>query len=331
MSFPKLVDMDEPFADPFGCSSPFSEFCHPQPLAYPSYDWALHAAELRKSYFSRHIAYGFADRKTNARIKLYAEKVTMQVSNDSIFPTSTWESVGHGRKREYDVPSKGQAANPARSREESKRRAKSKVRDIALCNKFQYMFTWTLDPKKVDRTDPEAVYKKVRAFLTNATQRCGFTYVAIPEYHKLKPGEDKPGIHFHGLCNLGDVQIVRSMKRNHPRCDKHGRPVYNMTDWGLGWSTVVPLDAEYERAVNYITKYITKQDEKILGKYYLSSRSLKKSPDIIPIDQGVELSDFVDSDKLQSGQQHESTVYRDVVIWSEDFDKDSFMCPRSEV
>lgn len=331
MSFPKLVDMDEPIEDPFGCTSSFSEFCHPEPLAYPSYDWALHAADLRKAYFARHIAYGFADRKTNARIKLYAEKVTMQVSNDSIFPTSTWESVDHGRKREYDVPPKGQAAYPLRSREESKRRAKSKVRDIALCNKFQYMFTWTLDPKQVDRTDPEAVYKKVRSFLTNATQRRGFAYVAIPEYHKLKPGEDKPGIHFHGLCSLGDVEIVRSMKRNRPRCDKHGRPVYNMTDWGLGWSTVVPLDSDYERAVNYITKYITKQDEKIFGKYYLSSRSLKKSPDIIPIDQGVELSDFVDSDKLQSGQQHESTVYRDVVIWSEDFDKDSFMCPRSEV
>ena len=60
-----------------------------------------------------------------------------------------------------------------------------------------------------------------------------------------------------------------------------------MTDWPFGWSTVVPLDGEYEKAVNYVCKYISKQDSKILGKYYLSSRSLQKSPDIIPIAGGV--------------------------------------------
>ena len=307
------------FKDPFGYEDSLYNLRFP-PFAGPC------MASFRQSYWQRHIAYGIADRKTNARIKLYAEKVTMQVSNDSIFPTSDWEGE-HGKKRAYDVPPKGQASDPLRSREESKRRARAKVTDIALCNKFQYMFTWTLDPSKVDRTDPEAVYKKVRAFLTNTTQRKGFTYVVIPEYHKRKPGEEKPGIHFHGLCNLGDVQIIRSMKRKHPRFDKHGRPVYNMSDWSLGWSTVVPLDENYEKAVHYITKYITKQDEKILGKYYLSSRSLKKSPDILPIDCGVELSEFVDADKLEDGSQHISTVYRDVVICSEDFDKDSFMRP----
>ena len=112
------------------------------------------------------------------------------------------------------------------------------------------------------------------------------------------------------------------MKRGRPRLDKHGRPVFNMTDWGLGWSTVVPLDSDYEKAVNYITKYISKQETKILGKYYLSSRSLKKSPDIIPIDDlDFDYELFRDSAKLESGVQYESTVYRDVKIISEDFER----------
>lgn len=319
MAFPLL-------SDPFGYEISLFDLANPEMLSPAPWDISLQMQEQRRLYIQRHRSYGHADLKTNARIKVYGEKVTIQVSNDNIFPTSDWEN-DKGHKRTYDVPPKGQATDPERSREESKRRAKGKVRDIALCNKFSYMVTWTLDPKKVDRTDPDAVYSKVRPFLTNATQRKGFTYVIIPEYHKLKPGEDKPGIHFHGLCNLGDVKIQRSMKRNHPRYDKHGRPVYNMTDWDLGWSTVVPLDTEYEKAVNYITKYITKQDEKILGKYYLSSRCLKKSPDIIPIDDGVELNSFVDEDKIESGQQHECNVYRDVFIVSEDFDKESFMHP----
>lgn len=285
----------------------------------------------RKEFRVLYGGYGSADTKTNARVKVYLEKVTLQVSNSNIFPTADWEKPMQRDKYEPPYnPLDGEMGvekerfvpvDKERSIRESKRRAKSKVRDIALCNRFQFMFTWTLDPKKVDRTDSAAVYAKVRGFLTNMTQRKGFTYVAMPEYHKLKSGEDKPGIHFHGLCSLGGVCIERSMKRNRPRLDKNQRPVYNMTDWSLGWSTVVPLDGDYERAVNYITKYITKQDTKILGKYYLSSRSLKKSPDIIPIDDGVPFYGFRDDEKIDCGKQYESTVFRDIKIVSEDFEK----------
>ena len=285
----------------------------------------------RKDYRIKHSGYGAADTKTNARAKVYLSKITLQVANSNIFPTAQWEKPLQWEKPEipYD-PLDGEfgvekeccsPVDKERSMQESKRRAKSKVRDIALCNRFQYMFTWTLDPKRVDRTDPAAVYAKVRGFLTHMTQRKGFTYVVIPEYHKLKQGEDKPGIHFHGLCSLGSVQIERSMKRKRPRLDKSGRPVFNMTDWSLGWSTVVPLDADYDRAVNYITKYITKQETKILGKYYLSSRCLKKSPDIIPIDDGVSFYDFRDDEKLEQGKQYESSIFRDIKIVSEDYEK----------
>ena len=266
----------------------------------------------------------YPDTKTNARLKRYLAKDVLQVANDDIFPTGDYEILGtEKKKRLYDVPSKGKAVDPKRSLEESKRRAKSKIRDIALCNKFSYMFTWTLDADKIDRYDPEIIYKKMRAFLSHATQRKGFTYVCIPEYHKLKDGEEKPAIHFHGLCNLGTVNIVpATTPSGTPLTDKGGRPIYNMTDWTLGFSTCVPLDDDYEKAVNYVVKYITKAEEKIFGKWYLSSRCLQKAPDIVPIDGGISFEEFRDPEKLASNEQYETTAYLDVKIVSEEYERD---------
>ena len=309
--------------DPWGEPVPQENWLHPIPFSRASWD-STRAADFWQAYSGRLRGYGIADTKTNARVKLYLHKAILQVSNDNIFPTADWEDKKGHKGRAYDVPAKGQASDPERSAEESRRRARAKVRDIALCNQFTHMFTWTLDPKLVDRYDPEQVYKKVRPFLSNMTQRKDFRYVVIPEYHTLKPGEEKPAIHFHGLCSLGSVRIERSMKRGKPRYDKHGRPVYNMTDWGFGWSTVVPLDEHYEKAVNYVTKYISKQEHKILGKYYLSTRCLRKAPDVIPIDDGVDYDSFVDDFKLDTGQQYETTVFRDVKVVSEDFDRGAF-------
>lgn len=263
-----------------------------------------------------------ADTVTNARVKRYMFKDVFQVANDTIFPMGDYELHNSTCKRLYDVPPPGKAKDPERSLEESKRRAKSKVRDIALCNRFTHMFTWTLDPELVDRYDAEKVYKKVRTFLSNASQRKDFLYVCIPEYHTLKIGEIKPGIHMHGLCVPGDVRLAPSVRKNGTlRRDPYGRQIYNMLDWSLGWSTCVPLDENYERAVNYVTKYITKADTKIFGKWYLSSRSLTKAPDIVPLEP-MDFESFRDPAKLEDRRQTETSVYRDVKIVSEEYDKE---------
>ena len=110
-------------------------------------------------------------------------------------------------------------------------------------------------------------------------------------------------------------------KDGSPRLDKYGRQVYNMSDWQLGYSTCVRLDDNYERAVNYVTKYITKAETKIFGKWYLSSRSLRKAPDIIPVEP-VDFNDFRDEKKLEDKKQTESSIYRDVKIVSEEYDKE---------
>jgi len=252
---------------------------------------------------------------TNARMKTYLYKETVQVSNADIFRRSPYyeDENGNPPGRAYDVPSKGNGADPERSLEESQRRARSAVQDIALCNRFTHMFTWTLSPDLIDRYDAKAVYKKIRAFLSNATQRKGFRYVCIPELH------NDGAIHFHGLCSLGDVEIVQSIRKNGTlRRDGKGRLVFNMTAWTWGFSTCVELDENYERAVNYVCKYITKSDSKVFGKWYLSSRSIKKRPDIYALEP-IPYDDYK-HDLVTAGiAVKESTVFRDVKVISTDY------------
>lgn len=244
---------------------------------------------------------------TNARIKSYPSKAVVQVANQPIF----LYSPGISRARGYDVSPPGMAEDPDRAREESQRRAAARVRDIALCNRFEYFFTWTLDGSLIDRYDPEAIYPKVRNFLNNAVKRKGFAYVLVPEYHTLKNGEEIPAIHMHGLCILGEVHITRALnKAGKPLSDKHGRPIYHMPTWTLGYSTCVPLDQNWERTANYVVKYITKSEEKIFGKWYLSSRNLVKRPEIIPLDP-VRYDEFRDPDKLEKHIQYEAQIYED--------------------
>lgn len=255
---------------------------------------------------------------TNARLKVYPHTLVKQVATGAIFPTN----IGESRPRPYAVSPPGHAKDRERSMEMSRQRAKAKIRDLALCNSFEYFFTWTINPQLLDRYDSKIVYEKLRNFLANAVRRKGFSYLVVPEYHVQKSGEDKPAIHLHGLCNLGSVRIERARGKN-GRCltDKEGRPVYNMLSWKYGYSTCVPLDGNYERTANYITKYITKSDSnKIFGKWYLHSRDLVKGPDIVPL--GPENYDeFRDEEKLNVHIQTEFEVHDGLRVLSEEFPK----------
>lgn len=49
----------------------------------------------------------------------------------------------------------------------SMRRARAKLRRLALANQFDWFVTLTLDPQKVDRYDPQAIMKTVNRWLDN--------------------------------------------------------------------------------------------------------------------------------------------------------------------
>lgn len=241
-----------------------------------------------------------AEISTNARLKVYPSLTVLQVANDTIFRESGWEEA----KRSFSVPKKGEGKNPERSLLSSMHRAKAAVRDIALCNHFEYFFTGTLSPEKVDRYDSEEVYKKVSSFLKNASYRKGFQYVIVPELHT------DGAIHFHGMCNLGTLSIQRAVSpKGTQLTTERGQPIFNLLDWKLGFSECVRIDENYARTCNYLTKYITKDCKKIFGKWYLSSRNLQKKPEKILLD----CMDY-DAFLVENDDAPIIPIYRDVYI-----------------
>jgi len=167
----------------------------------------------------------------------------------------------------------------------ARRRARAALRDIAMCSDFRYFVTLTLDKDKVDRYDPVTVVKKLQTWLDNAVRRQGLAYVLVPEHHA------DGAIHFHGLFNdalpvvdSGTLSIpgakqprrVRSQKQRAELIAAGARIVWNLPRWKLGFSTAIELYGERGRAVNYVCKYIGKEQQKIGGRWYYSGGALRR-------------------------------------------------------
>lgn len=153
------------------------------------------------------------------------------------------------------------AANIQRAR----RRALKALQDHVYANPDLDCFvTLTLDQTKIDRYDYKAVIKRMNAWLCNAVQRRGLKYVIVPELHK------DGAIHFHGLTNNVWRTTDSGLK------SRSGGAILNIDDYKLGFSTLVHIDENREAVCRYVTKYITKDTEKIGGRYVLSGGKLLK-------------------------------------------------------
>lgn len=150
------------------------------------------------------------------------------------------------------------------SRERAQRRARVAVRDLGLCNDWEYFVTLTLDPARINRYDPAEVVRHLNHWLDNRVRRDGLCYVLVPEHHR------DGAIHFHGFFN-GALAAVDSGHK-----DKRGHTVFNLPAWGWGFSTAIRLYGERAAAVGYCCKYIAKQQEKIGGRWYYSGRALRR-------------------------------------------------------
>lgn len=151
--------------------------------------------------------------------------------------------------------------NSAENLDRSKRRARSRVRDLALSNTFEYFVTLTIAPGQIDRYDIREIMKRVNRWLDNHVRRSGLRYVLVPEYHK------DGAIHFHGF--FSGLPVADS-----GHVDRGGHKVYNITDWTFGFSTAIGLYGDYASAVGYVCKYISKAQAKIGGRWYYSGGAL---------------------------------------------------------
>ena len=205
----------------------------------------------------------------NARVKIFPDgRREWLVADRKIFRESGWEEEKQTRVRSP----KGECGE---SLERSRRRAKAQVRDIALCCRFSYFVTFTLDREKVDRYDIAEITRKLNTWLDNRVRRRGLVYVLVPELHK------DGAVHFHGFIN--DVlPVVDSGKKT-----RRGQVIYNLPSWDFGFSTAVRINDDYERTVAYVCKYITKSTQKIGGRWYYSGGDIKR-PEVLYFDMPMD-------------------------------------------
>ena len=173
-------------------------------------------------------------------------------------------------------------------RTDNLKKTKDKIFDYVMCNEWEYFFTGTIDPKKYDSHNAHKIKKPLKKWFEHMSERYGLSYICIFEYHK------KGGIHIHGLIRsspLTPLKLVESDTRSYfgfkkPMRDKtalkhglditKGRRVYNLKTWRFGWSTAIKIYGTQQAIAHYITKYITKSNQKIMGRYFWHSRDLKK-------------------------------------------------------
>lgn len=145
-------------------------------------------------------------------------------------------------------------------------RAKSKIKEYALCNEFEYFVTLTIDKNKYDRMDLSAYYKDFGQFIRNYNRNHNtkVEYVFIPEHHQ------DGAWHMHGL--------VKGIPEKHLTINEHG-----YLDWfhyrdRFGWISLDPIRSQ-EKVSNYITKYINKDMTSTIkalnAKTYYCSKGLK--------------------------------------------------------
>lgn len=166
--------------------------------------------------------------------------------------------------------------DPETSLARSRRRALKAVRDIMDCNDFDWFMTFTLDPEKVaDRTNVQEFTKSINRYFDNRVRRRGWKYCAVMEYHKRVEDNGKHALHLHACVSGDDVRLSDSGVQV-KRSNGDVVPIYNVDDWALGFSTAIPTYGNRLALSRYLTKYITKSDDKIGGRWYYSGGALAR-------------------------------------------------------
>lgn len=244
--------------------------------------------------------------KTNAKVKVFGnfEKVSVTCWDKPFYLPQGYKKSeieffnrekaerGEGFEKERKKALKcAEGERIEKNVNDSLRRAKNKIFEIALANGWDYMVTLTLDNEKIDRYSKTEVLKVIGKWLDNQVQRKQLKYLIVPELHK------DGAIHFHGLMS-GNVKITQSgtykiegkkapVKKN--TLTRRGlspdspnvRVVYNVNGFPYGFSTAVKLDGQSERVATYMTKYITKDLDKIFGSYYKAGGNIKRELDFV--------------------------------------------------
>lgn len=124
-------------------------------------------------------------------------------------------------------------------------RAVRTVRELLLCNKFDYFVTVTIDAEKLNRYDLDGIVKEFSYRVKNLNRRRNqpIQYVIVPEQHK------DGAWHIHG--------VMRGILSRDIRENENGYPELIFARKYLGYMTMSKIRS-VERCATYVSKYITK-------------------------------------------------------------------------
>ena len=159
-------------------------------------------------------------------------------------------------------------------------RTRSTVLEIALCNKWDWFCTLTVDPHKFDRSDLSAFYSTFSQWLRDRRRDKGLDikYLFIPELH-----DDGKSWHLHGLVSGDFPSLVsfRSVDFPVPRYlidhEFYYWPEYSSK---FGFASFAKVRSPV-RSAFYISKYMTKDHDRLVSslgsKTFYVSRGLNRS------------------------------------------------------
>lgn len=196
----------------------------------------------------------------------------------------------------------------------SYRRTKNKIYDIVKSNHWEWFFTLTFNPEKVDSFDYDLTSKKLSKWLNNMRVKCpDMSYMVVPEQHQSGRW------HFHGLfANVENMVFVDS-----GISDKQGRTVYNVGKYRFGWSTATQI-TDVSKASSYLTKYVTKElcDTTKGKKRYWNSRNIQL-PQVTDylIEGKKEMMEYLERNALYQKQidGYMQVTYMEVPLGDSDF------------
>lgn len=166
-------------------------------------------------------------------------------------------------------------------------RARTAVREIALCNEWQLFGTFTLSPEKYDRFNLASFRSDFSQFFRDQRKKWGgaVRYLLIPEQHK------DGAWHMHGLLSGLPVSALRQFSAEDEIPEKmrekirHGEQLFDWADYRrkFGWVSFSRI-RDAEACASYVTKYISKdmgaRSQELGAHLYYASQGLKRAETI---------------------------------------------------
>lgn len=217
--------------------------------------------------------------KNRGKPRYYYDLTTIKKYNNNNYKLCTLK-MGVLRKGEK-VYRKAKNTVNTRKLDNNLVRAKSTIKEYALCNEFEYFITLTLDKNNYDRYNLKKYIQDLGQFIRDYRKKykSDIQYILIPEQHR------DGAWHLHGLIKGIEKSHLVNFDNivNAPKKLK-GKEYYNFELYGnkFGFCSLGKIK-DINKISSYITKYINKdlgRNIEMGNKSYYCSRGLKKAETI---------------------------------------------------